>query len=351
LAYALAPTRESAYSVEVDGIRTDHQGVRATDPSTAVTFVPRTTQTHFSAIIRGDHTGRRNLLGWELRGTLDDFQEPKTPAGFVPPPTCLTDIDCDDGNSCTLDSCIAATCQYARNSNCDLQNSTSAGARGSWRYQLTERSAIGLAVDVEAIMYDVLPTAYVEMLGIVGAHTFTRAMSMSYTIGGAYTSSGNDNDTNVVGDVTLTRNITNVSNLSAGLRRWVTQGSGVGGVSLDQGGYLAYDYNPRRRGINGSVVAGYWQRDPVPIGASAATASSDTLSATGVVGWNFNQYVSLNGVIAYADQTSSDATLDTRYASYGINLRWSIRGDVRRLEAPSGQQPQQPQQPEPQEPK
>jgi len=33
----------------------------------------------------------------------------------VPIPECVADIDCDDGNVCTLDSCVDSICEYAPN--------------------------------------------------------------------------------------------------------------------------------------------------------------------------------------------------------------------------------------------
>ncbi|HEX4824857.1 MAG TPA: hypothetical protein VFV19_11130 [Candidatus Polarisedimenticolaceae bacterium] len=343
LMYGLTPSKTSSYSFDLDAVRTDHQGVRSTDPQTAVTFVPRTTQTNASAVIRGDHTGRRNLIGWEVRASMDRFSAPNA-VGHTTAVSCTVSADCDDGDVCTIDSCVNNVCQHGldqSNPACHLQDSTGAGASASWRYALTERSSLGLGLDAQVYTFDGLPTAYVESLGVVGAHTFSRTLSMTYIAGAAFAGSGNESDTEPVGDVTLSRATSETTTLSAGARRWVSQGSGIGGASLDQGAYVNYAYSPLHRGANGGVTAGYWKRDPLSISASANAVSTDTLSANLYFGWNFNQYLSLNANYAYSDQTSSQNALNTQFGSYGAYLRWSILGDVRRTSHTKAQGSQQ----------
>jgi hypothetical protein len=283
--YARAATRQARYTYDLNAYRTERQGVRPTSPSDPATFVPRSMQTHVGARVHGTHEGRRNLIDWEVRGNLEDY------------------------------------------SLSTLENSSGLGALVTWRYEVSEKNSVGLGLILNTLLYETLPTVYVESFGVVGAHEFSRSTSMTYAAGVSMTNSDGSSSTNFAADVSISRSITEVSSLSAGVRQAVSRGSGLGGVSLDTGGYVSYSHMAPRRGVTGSVIAGYWRRDPIAVGAAAASASTTTLSAGGSVGWNFNRFLSLNFAYAYSDQSSSDpATLDTRYSSYGLNLLWDIRG-------------------------
>jgi hypothetical protein len=297
LNYSHSGSRNAQYTFDFNGYRTERQGVRLTDPASPATFVPRNVQLHVGGHVHGTHTGRRNIVDWELRGTLDNF-----------------DVQCDPGDvDCNPDV---------------LENSSGGGALTSWRYQVTENTTVGLAVLFDGIVYETLATVYVESLGVVGSHDFNAATSMTYAVGASRTETANaDAATNFAADVAISRTITDVSSLTAGIRQAVSRGSGLGGISLDTGGYVAYSHTARRPGITGSVAAGYWRRDPIDVAPVAAAVSTDTLSATGSLGWNFNRYLSLNLYDSYSYQTSSDPeALDTQYNSVGLNLRWNIRG-------------------------
>jgi hypothetical protein len=285
LNFARSASRSARYTFDLNAYRTERQGVRPTSPSDPATFVPRSMHTHVGARAHGTHEGRRNLIDWEVRGHLDDY------------------------------------------SLSTLENSSGLGALVAWRYEVSEKSSVGLGLNFDTLMYQTLPNVYIESFGLVGEREFTRSTSMVYAAGVSRTSSEGSSSTNFAADVSVSRAITDVSALSAGVRQSVSAGSGLGGTSLDTGGYVSYSHTAPRRGLGGSVVAGYWRRDPMAVGAAAATASTTTLSAGGSLGWNFNRFLALNFAYAYSDQTSSDpATLDTRYSSYGLNLLWTIRG-------------------------
>lgn len=285
LNYARATSRRARYTFDLNAYRTERQGVRPTSPSDPATFVPRSMQLHVGARAHGTHEGRRNVIEWEVRGHLDDY------------------------------------------SLSTLENSSGLGGLVGWRYEVSENSSVGLGLNLDALLYATLPNVYVESIGVVGAHEFNRATSMTYAVGVSRTDSEGTNATNFACDVAVSRSVTDVSSLTAGVRQAVSDGSGLGGVTLDTGGYVSYSHDAPRRGLSGSVVAGYWRRDPVAVGAASATASTNTLSAGASIGWNFNRFLALNFAYAFSDQTSSDpATLDTRYSSYGLNLLWAIRG-------------------------
>jgi hypothetical protein len=326
LNYARTTSRRARYTLDLNAYRTERQGVRPTSPSDAATFVPRSMQLHVGARAHGTHEGRRNVIDWEVRASLDDYSQSQ-PTSQPDPPACVVDQDCDDGNSCTQDTCNAGVCEHQANGACDLQNSSGVGALGTWRYQVTEKSSVGLGLNFDTLMYATLPNVYVESFGLVGDYEISRSTTMTYAAGVSRTDSEGTNSTNFAGDLTISRSITEVSSLTAGIRQSVSSGSGLGGVSLDTGGYASYSHAAPRQGLSGSVLAGYWRRDPVAVGAAAASASTQTLNAGGSIAWNFNRFLALSFAYAFSDQTSSDpATLDTRYSSYGLNLLWAIRG-------------------------
>ena len=326
LNYSRSSSRVARYTFDLNIHQTERQGVRETSPSEAVTFVPRSTQTHVGLRAHGAYEGRRNLTDWEARASLEDYSAPRG-SETSDPPSCTVAQDCDDQNSCTDDACIAGSCQHQSSPNCALEDSTNVGAAATWRYEISEQSAVGLGLVLDAMLYDTLPSVYVESFGIVGAHTFDRATSIAYAVGVSRASSTASSDTSLAADVSVARTITAVSSLGAGIRQSVSPGSGLGGVSLDTGGWVAYAHTAPRPGLTGSLTAGYWRRDPLAVGTASADASTTTLSAVASLGWNFNRYLTLNIIDSFADQTSSDpATLDTRYNSYGFSLNWDIRG-------------------------
>jgi hypothetical protein len=285
LNYVTSRSRNAQYTFDINGYRTERQGVRATDPSAPATFVPRSVQTHGGGRVHGTHTGRRNLIDWDLHANYESY---------------------------SLDT---------------LEDSSGAGALTSWRYQITPNSTIGLGLILDTLFYETLQTVYVESFGLVGSHAFSPATSMTYAVGASRTATADASDTNFAADVTIARTITDVSSLTAGIRQSVSRGSGLGGVSLDTGGYVSYTHDVPRPGITGSVTAGYWRRDPIGVDDAAASESTNTFSASGSIGWNFNRYLSLNLYDSYSYQTSSDpATLDTQYNSVGLTLNWNIRG-------------------------
>ena len=80
---------------------------------------------------------------------------------------------------------------------------------------------------------------------------------------------------------------------------------------------------------SGSVVAGYWQRDALQIASVSTGGDSGAFTANGSIGWDFNRYIAVNGAYAFIDQSArngGDPSLDTTYSSYGLYLRWAIRG-------------------------
>ena len=337
LSFETTSSRTSHYSIGLSAYRSDQQGVRSSDADTGVTFVPRNTTTHVALAVHGEHQGRRNLFDWEVHGGLDDHGQLVAPN---PGTQCTTAVECNDSNDATIDTCVNGSCHYEYRPELQLQDAITAGALASWRYQLSAKSSLGIGFLVDLIFYDQIPDVAVETLGVVGEHTFSRYTSLSYALGGSVTTSEGSNATSGAANVTLSRKITEVSSLSAGIRQGVSHGTSIGGVSLDSGAYVDYHREVHGPGITGSVTAAYWRREPVS-GVQSTQLTTNTFSGAGSVGWVFNRYLSLNLTDSYSYQTSAEASgLDTQYNTLGVNLRWIIRGAEERGRAtPSGAAP------------
>jgi len=123
------------------------------------------------------------------------------------------------------------------------------------------------------------------------------------------------------------------STFSAGARQVFAPGTGLGGATQDRVAWVSYGHTPSARGLSGSLLASYAQRDTVQFGPSAPGGDTSTASAIGTIGWVFNRFLSLNAYGAYVDQTSRNEpdaalaqSLETNYASYALYLRWAMRG-------------------------
>ena len=296
------PAAQATYTLDLTASRTEQQGARLTTPSEPTTFVTRSTQTRASLGLRGAHDQRRSIVDWEFRCDVVDYSEPSNSGS---------------GTSTTA----------------SLEGSTMFSGSTAWRYVVSEKGSVGLRVDLRRLEYQTSPTTFVETLGLIGLQEFDRKTSMSYTAGISRSSSSDIGITLASGELLITHSITDMSSLSAGIRRLVSQGHGAGGPSTDTGAYLTYTHRPPRRGLSGTVVATYWRRHPefqaapsAPSGTIAPVASN-TISTAETLAWNFNPFVSLDLVHTFNDQTSSDpAVLDTRYNSYGFAIHWAIRG-------------------------
>ena len=310
LGYTHNFTPEKRLSAGLDAGRTDRQGLRVTGADQPVTFLPRTTQTYGHAHLGGSFpAGRRALIDWGTSAGIsrseDVADNPATPAP-------------GDG--------------------VDYNDSVDFGARGAWRRELSERSSLGLGLDASYFDFEDTDSVFVESLGLVGTWNTARTMTLSYALGATRANSGDDSDTAMYVDVTLSKMPTEASTFGAGLRQSYTPGTGIGGATQDRGGWVSYEHVSPAQGVNASILGGYWERLVVDFGGAGATppppgtpvaGDTKTFTVSGSVGWNFNRYVALSGVYAFVDQRAASGaadSLDTRYGSYGINLRWNITG-------------------------
>ena len=305
LSYAKDWSRASRFTIDAYGARTDHQGQTADNADTATTFVPRTTETQGSIKFAGTvGASRRGLFDWELRTEVFLYED-------------LT----DDPNTLA-------------NEGFDFNDSQSGGGRLGWRGEISERNTLGAAIDVAYFDYESGPSVGVGTAGLVGTSQASASWLIDYAAG--YSRAESDGFTvnglsfNLQVDYTV---LEKESTFSAGARQVFAPGTGLGGATQDRVAWVSYGHSPSARGLSGSLLASYAQRDTVQFGPSAPGGDTSTASANGTIGWVFNRFLSLNAYGAYVDQTSRNEpdptlaqSLETNYASYAIYLRWAMRG-------------------------
>ncbi len=295
LSYAKERSRRSGMSASLDASRTDFQGITASNSNRPNTIVPRTTITRVYALVGGSEAvAQRSLMDWQVRAEVHRYKD-------------VPDVVFD--------------------------NSSAIGARGGWRYELSERSSLGLALTLDRFAYDLQANVIDAALLLTGTYKLGRSTEMQYDVGVTHAKSGGLSRTDGAFRVSFTQALTDVSRLNAGASQSITQGtglqasptqeSGLQASTLDSGAWISYEGSQRGRGLHGRVDGAYWYRS----GLGAGHIS--TLNFSSSLGWTFNRYVSLSAAYAYVRQsvkTDTPSALNTYYPSYGINLRWAIRG-------------------------
>jgi hypothetical protein len=214
-----------------------------------------------------------------------------------------------------------------------FENSSSIGARGGWRYELGARASLGMAVSVDRFDYELLANVIDAALLLTGTYKLGRSTEMQYDVGATRATSAESSRTDAQFRVAFTQELTDVSRMNAGASQTITQGtglqasttpgSGLQASTRDTGAWISYEASQRVRGLHGAVDGAYWYRTGLGGGHIS------TLNLSGLLGWTFNRYVSLDARYAYVRQSNKSSAaiaLDTYYPYYGINLRWAIRG-------------------------
>jgi hypothetical protein len=295
--YSRSFSAQSGFSVDAAISQSDRQGVRPFRPEQPVNFVERNTETRGDLGVVGTFAAsRRNLIDWQVSGAATEYEAP------------------------------------------DLNDNLTFGAGAGWRYAFGERDSLGFSLQGNAYLYDELPPdpnlpppaqdTSVATAQIVGRHAFGRVTELNYGAGAVYTDSELESSTSLNVDVSMTRDTSEFSELTAGLRQSAGAGTGRGGTTLDRGAYVSYRLRAERRGIEANVLAGIWQRDGEAIGGAGA-GTTTAWSSVETVGWAFNRYISANLIHSFSDQNadaSQPETLNTSHHSYGFYVRWNIRG-------------------------
>ena len=293
-------SNESRVKVGAYVERTQYQGQTAETAARAKTFVPRSTQ--FLAAVTVDGTvpaGRRGLVDWQVRTGLDRY----TGVPVDPTTTAPAAVEFNDGNW--------------------------AAGNAAWRKEVSARNTLGFGVGVGYFGYETTPNVVVASLGVVGTSQTGPLWTLNYVLGASRASSDSGSDDGFSFDVTMDYAAGRASTFRAGARQSYSPGTGLGGATQDLGAWVSYASTRTSKGLFGSVLGGYWLRDSLQ-GVSATTeGDTATLNVRGSLGWEFNRYISLEGAYAFVDQSGTNGAapgLDTTYSSYGVYLRWAIRG-------------------------
>jgi len=300
LGYSKEYSKSSNFRLDVYASRTDYQGASQDTKDAAITFVPRTTLTQGNVKAGGTvGAGRRGFVDWELRAGLDKYTDVK-----------------DDPATTALDGF-------------DFNDTTAFGGRVAWRSEVSARNTLGFGVLASLFGYETGPNVVVEAIGLVGTCEISTFWRLDYAAGASRAVSDADSIDGFSFDATFEYAAGKETTLSAGARQVFAPGTGIGAATQDRGVWIGYAHAPTAKGLSGSVVGGYWQRDELAFGSAGPTNNTESLNVNGMLGWNFNRYLALEANYAYIDQSSRDgsiASLDTNYSSYGLFLRWAIRG-------------------------
>jgi len=294
-------SEESRFTVGAYVRRTDSQGQTADTADRATTFVPRSTQTLATFGANGTvPAGRRGFVDWQLRVGVDLYEDAP-----------------DDPTTAAVDPI-------------EFNDDTFVGGAIAWQRKLSFRNTLGLGFRATHFGYESTPTVVAGTFGLVGTCQASQSWKLNYAAGASRATSNGDSTDGFSFDIRIEYVAGEASTLSAGARQGYSPGRGFGGATQDLGVWISYAYNNNTgRGLNGSVVGGYWRRDALQVASASTSGDTETLNVRGSIGWAFNRYVALDGAYMYVDQlgtNGADPALDTNYSSYGLYLRWAIRG-------------------------
>jgi hypothetical protein len=286
--------------MDVYASRTDYQGLTPDTKDTAITFVPRTTQTRANVKAGGTvGAGRRGFVDWEVRAGIDLYEDlPDDPATPVFDPFPFDDT-------------------------------SAVGGLVGWRSEISPRNTLGVSLGAAYFGYETRDSVEGETLRLVGTCQISPLWLLDYFVGASRAASLGDSITGFSFDATIEYAAGRASTFSAGARQVFAPGTGVGAATQDRGVWIAYAHAPTAKGLSGSAIGGYWQRDELQFGTTGPANDTESFTVNGTIGWNFNRYLALDANYAYIDQSTrggGPASLDTNYSAYGLFLRWAIRG-------------------------
>jgi hypothetical protein len=286
--------------IRVDGYftRSDRQGQTQFAADRATTYVPRSTQTIASIDVDGTHpAGKRGYLDWRIRGGVNLYED-------APDDPATTPVEGDFNDSGWY------------------------SGRLDWRQEVSRRNTLGLGGGAAHFGYELTPSVFVVSLGLVGTCQASPLWTLDYAIGASRATSDGTSDDGLTFNTTIRYAAGRASTFEAGARQVFSPGTGVGGATQDLGAWVSFTHDRTDRGLFGEAVGGYWKRDAAEF-SSTAVGDTETFNVAGSMGWGFNRFVALEWAYAYIDQTGTngiDSEFDTNYSTYGIYLRWAIRG-------------------------
>jgi hypothetical protein len=298
--YTKQVSSRTGVSASVDLFRTDTQGIaaasiaphgsEASNVDRPLTFVPRTTITRGNGSVSGTvGVAARSLVDWAFRATTNRYDE-------VPGVT--------------------------------FNNSTSVDVSGGWRYELNQRTTLGLSAGANWFAFEQTDNSFGALLAFTGTHQLSRFTSMTFDLGATRTTTGDVATTNGMFLLSFDRALAANASLTAAVEQTVTPGTGLQAATNDTGAWVSYAQSSVRNGLSWAIDGAYWFRKTLPAG-SAPTTETGTLNLSGALGWRFNRFVELRAAYSnfyQKDRSDPTSSLNTRYDSYGIFLRWAIRG-------------------------
>ena len=282
-------SRRSDMTARLYATRTQRQAIRREIIDEPDSLVPRTFINRVSLDLRGRvDTGARNFVTWLAGGGLQHYEE--TP-----------EVQYNDSNQAVV------------------------GA--GWGRNITRRSNVGLAYFYRHISYETTPSV----------DTHTLAITTDYKIGektdlrGAFgvvdvQREDGESDSTFSFDLGIRQELDRYNDLRTGLRRVVTPGFGLGGATLDEGGYVGWRFR-RSRLWWADVNATYWHRELVGTDGTRGTEGFRTRTS---VWWTPLKYLSFSVFHNYTNQNSlgpGGSASDTAYNTGGFSVLWEMLGN------------------------
>ena len=265
----------------------------------ATTYVPRSTQTIVSLDVDGTNpAGKRGYLDWRVRTGVNLY----------------TDIP-DNPNTTAVDPI-------------NFNDSGWYSGRLDWRHEVSRRNTLGVGVAAAHFGYELTPGVVTASVALVGTCQASPLWTLDYAVGVSRATSDGTSDDGLTFDATVRYAAGRASTFEAGARQVFAPGTGVGGATQDLGTWVSFTHDRADRGLFGEAVGGYWKRQAVEFG-TIQTGDTETFNVSGSMGWSFNRFVALEWAYAFIDQKGTNginSAFDTNYSTYGIYLRWALRG-------------------------
>lgn len=279
-------SRRSSINFRLDGARTESQGIRDSLPDASVSFLPRTTIDRVALDVSGRVSGgERYFITWGVGGGINRYDDPEG---------SYEDYDGVEGTV-------------------------------GWEYQTSQRFTTGLSYTFQSISLETLESTSVHGLYVIGSWVLGRNISGSLQVGAMNVEVQDDSTTELGLSGILERSLTRATALRAGVRQEVSQGIGVGGATLDRGGFLGWRFS-RERKVDATVNLGYWRRESLDL-PGAVEGGTKALSASESIGWFLTRHLNAGLFHSYTKQESLaavDDLLATDYHSGGFFLRWEF---------------------------
>jgi hypothetical protein len=278
-------SRRSDFSFKLNGARSEQQSVVRALPDQPLSLVPRTQITRIQASANwGLKTGRKGLVDLGLGGWLQDFDQD------------------------------------------EFESSDTLFASAGYNHQVARATSLGFNYSYQSISYDAGSTTDVHTGRVNVEHQFGRYTTGTLAVG-AFTARATDSVSDPSVELSVTRQVGERSDLTAGVRQAASAGTGLTSSSRDRGAWLGWAWRSARL-LTAQVNVSLWRRDDLDLGEGALSAGAETLVTRESLGWNIGRYLDVGISHSYSDQNALDDNpiLDTSYHSGSVFLRWTILG-------------------------